>query len=253
MVRQAKPKKLLVIADGPRPHVPGESKKCEEARSIIDSDVDWECEIIKNYSNENLGCGLRPASGIQWAFDQVEEAIVLEDDCVPNPTFFRFCEELLDQYRNDPRIFHISGTNYQLGKKRTRYSYYFSRHPHCWGWASWRRAWKSYDFQMEKWLELRNTTWLEELHQSKAIANYWRTKFDKVIENPNLDVWDYQLALNCWINNGLSIIPNQNLISNVGFNKEATHTSSEKSPYARMLTQPIKFPLQHPNFIECNQ
>jgi hypothetical protein len=120
-IRQAKPPKLLVVADGPRTDQPGEAEKCAATRAIIDR-VDWDCEVLKNYSDSNLGCGLRPATGISWVFEQVEEAIVLEDDCVPHPTFFRFCEELLEYYRHDERIMSISGINPYFGRRRAEYS-----------------------------------------------------------------------------------------------------------------------------------
>ncbi|MEW6491011.1 MAG: glycosyltransferase family 2 protein, partial [Cyanobacteriota bacterium] len=142
-IRQAHPPLLFVIADGPRPNKPGEDQKCAATRAIIDQ-VDWDCEVLTNYSEINLGCERRVSSGLNWVFDTVEEAIILEDDCLPHPTFFSFCEELLDYYRNDQRVMVITGQNVQFGRKRTDYTYYFSRYNHCWGWASWRRAWRSY-------------------------------------------------------------------------------------------------------------
>ncbi|MFM7711944.1 MAG: glycosyltransferase family 2 protein, partial [Microcystis sp.] len=132
-IRQAKPPKLLVVADGPRADRADDIEKCKAARAIIEG-VDWDCEVLTNYSDVNLGCKNRVSSGLNWVFDTVEEAIILEDDCVPDPTFFRFCEELLEYYRHDQRIMVISGNNFQFGKKRTGYSYYFSVYTHCWGW-----------------------------------------------------------------------------------------------------------------------
>src|SRR5665648_587346 len=142
-IAKARPTKLLVIADGPRATHPDDAEKCAVVRAIIDG-VDWDCEVLKNYSDVNLGCKRRVSSGLDWVFDTVEEAIILEDDCLPHPTFFRFCEEMLAKYRDDKRIAMISGDNFQFGKKRTEYSYYFSRYTHIWGWASWRRAWDNY-------------------------------------------------------------------------------------------------------------
>ncbi len=156
-IRRAKPPKLLVIADGPRPNIVGEAEKCAAARAIIDS-VDWECEVLKNYSDENLGCKQRVSSGLDWVFDNVEEAIILEDDCLPHPTFFRFCEELLEKYRGDERIMTIGGTNLLKNWKSDIQSYHCSNYFNCWGWATWKRVWKHYDVDMKLWgnLEIRN-------------------------------------------------------------------------------------------------
>ncbi len=153
-IREAKPKKLLVIADGPR--FPEEAAKCQKTRDIIQQ-VDWDCEVLKNYSEVNLGCRQRISSGLDWVFSQVEEAIILEDDCVPAPSFFSFCQTLLDYYRDDNRIMVISGDNFQDGQSRTDYSYYFSRYNHCWGWATWHRAWQYWDFNKNKWLEFQQS------------------------------------------------------------------------------------------------
>src|SRR5512139_3287315 len=149
-IAKARPPKLLVVADGPRANRSGEAEKCAATRAIIDR-VDWDCEVLTNFSDTNLGCKNRVSSGIDWVFEQVPEAIILEDDCLPHPTFFRFCEELLERYRDDERIGMISGDNFQLGQKRTDASYYFSRYNHIWGWASWRRAWRHYDREASAW------------------------------------------------------------------------------------------------------
>jgi len=152
-IAKARPQKLFVVADGPRPERSGEAEKCAAARAVIDR-VDWECEVLRNYAEVNLGCRQRPPTGISWVFEQVAEAIILKDDCVPHPTFFRFCEELLEKYREDERVMHISGSNFQPGYTRGPFSYYFSRFNPIWGWASWRRAWQHYDLNMKLWAEL---------------------------------------------------------------------------------------------------
>jgi hypothetical protein len=158
-IRCARPPKLLVVADGPRADRPGEADKCQAVRAVIET-VDWPCEVLKNYSDVNLGCKIRVSSGLDWVFEQVEEAIILEGDCLPHPTFFRFCEELLETYRDDERIGMISGDNFQFGRKRGDASYYFSRYNHIWGWASWRRAWQHYDRNMAIWPKFRDDHWL---------------------------------------------------------------------------------------------
>ena len=143
-IAKARPPKLLVVGDGPRANRDGEADRVAEARAII-KNVDWPCEVLTNFSTPNLGCKKRVSSGIDWIFEQVEEAIILEDDCLPDPSFFQFCEEMLARYRHDDRIAMISGDNFLFGQVPVPESYYFSRYCHIWGWASWRRAWKDYD------------------------------------------------------------------------------------------------------------
>ena len=246
-IRQAQPPKLLVIADGPRRNRTGEAQKCAQARVIIDR-VDWDCEVITNYSDTNLGCKLRVASGIDWIFEQVEEAIILEDDCLPHPTFFTFCEELLEKYRYDMRVMSICGTNYQFGHKRTNDSYYFSKYAHIWGWATWRRAWQLYDVEVKLWNMVKDGKWLRDILDNDAEVKIWQENFQNVYDG-KVDTWDYQWTLACWLHSGLTILPNVNSIDNIGFGAEATHTTSSVSKYANMPTQAISFPLQHPQFL----
>jgi hypothetical protein len=188
-IRKVKPQKLLVVADGPRADRPGEDQDCDRARAIIDR-VDWDCEVLKNYADINLGCKQRVSSGINWVFDTVEEAIILEDDCLPHPTFFRFAEELLDRYRDDQRILSISGQNVQFGRKRTDYSYYFSRYNHCWSWASWRRAWQHYDLDMKLWPEIRDGNFLVDVLGDSHAAKVWTNTFQLCYEK-KLQSWAF--------------------------------------------------------------
>jgi hypothetical protein len=245
-IAKARPQKLLVIADGPRADCPEEAEKCKAARAIIDK-VNWDCEVLTNYSEVNLGCKRRISSGLDWVFDTVEEAIILEDDCLPDPTFFLFCEELLEKYRYDERIAMISGDNFQFGRRRTEYSYYFSRYPHIWGWASWRRSWKNYDVEMKLWPEIRDGEWLNDLLEDQKSAWYWQYKFGKAYAG-KVDTWDYQWVFACWTQSALSIIPNVNLVSNIGFGKNAVHTTI-KEKYAAMKTEPMRHPISHPQYI----
>lgn len=245
-IRRARPPKLLVVADGPRAAKAGEAEKCEIVRTIIDA-VDWPCEVLKNYSDINLGCKMRVSSGLNWVFEQVEEAIILEDDCLPHPSFFRFCEELLEKYRDDERIGMISGDNFQFGMKRTKYSYYFSRHCHIWGWASWRRAWKNYDVDMKLFPEISNGNWLKDIFKSRRDRKLWDSIFSSVYDK-KLNTWDFQWTFCCLINNTLSIIPNVNLVSNIGFNAESTHTSCQNN-FSNMKVEAMSFPLFAPTFM----
>lgn len=250
VIRQAKPPKLLVVADGPRTDRPGEAEKCAAARAIIER-VDWKCEVMKNYSDINLGCRERVSSGLNWVFKTVEEAIILEDDCLPHYTFFRFCEELLDYYRNDKRIMSISGDNSRWVQRRTEYSYYFSRLNPIWGWATWQRAWQYYDVKMKLWPIIRDGNWHRDILKNNQAVKYWEHVFQSGYERQDgqFDTWDYQWTFACWIQNGLNIISNVNLVSNVGFNVEATHTTDSSDRRANMQVEAMSFPLQHPPFV----
>jgi len=249
-IRKAKPNKLLVIADGPRADRSGEDNKCREVREIIET-VDWECEVIKNYSDINLGCKKRVSSGLDWAFKTVDEAIILEDDCLPHQSFFRFCQELLEKYRYDERIMIISGNNYQRGINRINYSYYFSRYPHIWGWASWRRSWQYYDLDIKLWPEVRDNKWLDSIFHDKNIIQFWYKIFEDSFAKKT-NAWDYQLSFASLVQNKLNIMPNINLISNIGFDSDATHTFNPDNINANLKTEAMNFPLTHPNFMIRN-
>ena len=250
VIRQAKPPKLLVIADGSRAERPGEAEKCTAARAVIDR-VDWDCEVFKNYSDVNLGCDPRISSGLNWVFETVEEAIILEDDCVPHPTFFRYCEELLERYRHDARVMNISGQNVLFGRHRTEYSYYFSRYTLCWGWASWRRAWQYFDVDVKVWPEIRDQNLIKNVLVDPYAVKVWERTV-QLLYDGYLTGWDFKWMFACWLQNGFCIIPNGNLVTNIGHGSEATHTNDEKSPYNNMLVEAMSFPLKHPPFVIRN-
>jgi hypothetical protein len=249
-IARARPQKLFVIADGPRNDKPGEAEKCAATRAIIDR-VDWECDVRKNYSDTNLGCGHRPPSGLRWVFDQVEEAIILEDDCLPHPTFFHFCEELLDRYRDDNRVMHIGGNDFHSDQLQSPFSYAFSRYTLTWGWATWRRAFQFYDRDMKLWPQLRDTSWLTDIliGDPTAVA-HWKAIFDRAYnEGDNATYWAFQWLFACWTQAGLAILPNTNLISNIGYGDNATHTARKTDPRSNLPTSEMSFPLNHPPFI----
>ncbi|MGB2925066.1 MAG: glycosyltransferase family 2 protein [Limnothrix sp.] len=251
-IRQAKPPILLVVADGPRGDRPEEAKQCAATRAIIET-IDWDCEVLKNYSEANLGCKNRVSSGLDWVFEQVEEAIILEDDCLPDLSFFPFCEELLEKYRDNPKIMAISGDNFQFGRKRTEHSYYFSIYNHCWGWASWRRAWKYYDRDMTSWKQAKEKKLLNTIFSNYLAKYYWHRKFEQTYQK-KYNTWDYQWTFTCWAKNGLTVLPEVNLVSNIGFNSQSTHTSDQISPYSNMPTSAMKVPLEHPpSIIRCKK
>ena len=244
-IRQAKPLKLLVIADGPRLDRSDEVKKCTATRAIIDR-VDWDCEVLINYSDINLGCKRRVSSGIDWVFSQVEEAIILEDDCLPAPSFFQFCQTMVERYRDDDRIMMISGNNFRPEDNRVKDSYYFSKYASIWGWATWQRAWQHYDVNMSSWPEFRDRGLINAVCHEPVEAEYWLKILNDVAENL-IDTWDYQWVYTCWQQSGMSIMPTVNLISNIGFRDDATHTF-DKSPWAEMKVGNI-YDIVHPTFI----
>ncbi len=219
-------------------------EKCQKAREIIDQ-VDWECEVLTNFSEINLGCKQRVSSGIDWVFSEVEEAIILEDDCLPTSSFFDFCQNLLEHYRHDERIMHISGNNFQDGQSRNDFSYYLSKYTHVWGWASWRRAWQHYDVTLKTWSEYKKSSMIGSICESVYEQKYWADIFENVFNN-KIDTWDYQWLYTCWFQSGLSVLPNSSLVSNIGFGSGATHTKGEN--LVQLPTTDI-WDIKHPPFI----
>ena len=243
-IRKAQPPKLLVIADGPREDKPGEAEKCAATRAIIDR-VDWNCEVIKNYSDENMGMKLREASGFDWVFNNVEEAIILEDDTLPHLSFFRFCDELLEKYRHDQRIMTISGTNPLREWKSDIQSYHFAYYSSYWGWASWRRAWNYYDIEMKLWSKsaakksISNVICDQKQYQNRA-------KIFDYTYSGKIQTWDYQWDFARLLQSGLSIVPSKNLISNIGFGTEATNTFIDFKGVSNLPLMSLSFPLREP-------
>jgi hypothetical protein len=220
-IRAARPSRLLIVADGPRSDRQGEAELCMATRAIVTT-PDWPCELQINFAQQNLGCRGRMSSGIDWVFAQCPEAIILEDDCLPDPSFFSFCTQMLARYRDDDRIMHISGDNFQDGIRRGTASYFFSRYSLSWGWASWRRAWKHYDVQISTWPQSFCAKWLESILDGPKEVRYWDDIFDRQYLG-KIDTWDYQWLYACWRNGGLAIQPNVNLVSNIGVGPDATH------------------------------
>lgn len=247
-IAAAKPRKLLVVADGSRS--PEESVTTSAVRSVM-SRVDWDCEVLTNYSETNLGCKRRVSSGLDWVFEHCEEAIIIEDDCLPHPTFFPYCEALLDKYRDDERVMMVSGTNFQYGRARSPFSYDFSRTINVWGWATWRRAWRHYDVEMKLWPALSNTPWLVDVLPDPAVAQWWHAMLADAFAN-RIDTWDFQWAFACWTQNGLNVLPSVNLVSNIGFRNDGTHTASANNPIADLPVGAIEFPLHPPLYMLPN-
>ncbi len=242
-VRQARPSHLLVIADGPRADKQGDAALCAATRAVVDQ-VDWDCTVLTNYADTNLAIKQRIESGMAWVFSQVEEAIILEDDCLPHPSFFRYCTELLDRYRHHDHVMAISGNNFLFGQYDPPQSYYFSRYPLVWGWATWRRAWQHYDPAMRRWPEVRTRHWLSRTLASPPAERYWSYIFQRTYETQ--DTWDYAWTFSCWLHNGLTITPAVNLVHNLGFQADATHTLDPHSQFAHLPLNEMPFPLRHP-------
>ena len=250
-IRGARPSKLFLICDGPRPESPFE---CDAVRALLES-VDWSCEVTRNFASENMGCRRRMISGISWVFSQVPEAIILEDDCLPSPSFFRFASEILSRYHGDPRVMMVAGGNGAFQSTEHEYSYTFARSVGIWGWATWARAWQSYDEYISEWPYLRETPWLWELLNDKRQVEFWRDMFDRVYAGEG--TWDWQWVFSIWSKNGLSVIPSRNLVNNIGFAPGSSSRATEEIEWIRETVAiplcEIEFPLTHPTQIRPNR
>jgi hypothetical protein len=234
VIRRVKPRKLFIAADGPRPNKEGEMQRCLDTRRVV-SEVDWDCEVQTLYREQNLGCGLAVSQAISWFFEHVDQGIILEDDCLPDPSFFTFCSHLLDYYKDEEEVMHISGNNFQNGIRRGEASYYFSRYVHVWGWATWKRAWTKYDFKL---CTFENREELRALVRDNQELTYWENAFTAV-KRGDIDTWDIQWVHAVWKNEGLAILPNVNLVSNIGFGEYATHTF-EENPLVKLKADSIQ-------------
>jgi hypothetical protein len=247
-IRAQKPRHLLIIADGPRKNHPTDIERCQETRAIV-NDIDWPCHVQLNYSDENLGCKRRVSSGLDWVFEQVESAIVLEDDCLPNNDFFVFCDELLQRYATDERVWAITGNNFQGGRRRSDAAYYFSKYNHCWGWATWRRAWQHYRVDIPYWPEWKETKDWRKKTPDPVERKVWGSLLDRVRAG-EIDTWDYQWTACVWYHGGLTATPNVNLVTNIGFGPDATHTVNANDQ-ASLAALPLG-QLTHPKAIRQN-
>jgi len=223
-IRPIAPTRLFVACDGPNPEHPCEAEKVAATRAVIEQEIDWPCQIERLYSDVNQGCRLGVSRAITWFFEQVEEGIILEDDCVPHPDFFSYCTTLLERYRHDTRVWCISGNNFQNGQWRGDGSYYFSHYMHCWGWASWRRCWQHYDADLSQWPALRDSGLLDTIFEDPLERNYWTRIWQRLVDEGKPDTWCYRWVASILANGGLTASPNRNLVSNVGFGEDSTHT-----------------------------
>lgn len=252
ILAKVKPRRILVVSDGPRPHVPSDASKCAAVRSLFDN-LGWECLVERNFAESNMGSFPRNSSGLNWVFEQVEEAIILEDDCIPDLSFFQYCEELLERYRDDSRIGLISGNNFLKDTSaQQNTSYFFSRYAMTWGWASWRRTWQKVDLNMPYWLEFKASGKLRQTVHSAIEAKYWTSIFDAIHDRRLKNAWDYQLILACLKFDLLTIVPLVNLVSNVGFGPDSTNCKDDNYLVSHVQVHGLKFPLTHPVNIQTS-
>lgn len=245
-IRDAKPRRLYVVADGSRTGVPTSADQCEEARNIVEQ-VDWSCDVKTLFRETNVGSSAGRSHAFTWFFEQEEEGIILEDDCVPSRSFFWYCQELLDRYRSDHRVMHIGGNNFLEGWQKDRdYSYYFSRRGHVWGWATWRRAWRHFDFSIGLYPKLRDQAAFRSAFLHWPERFYWFHKFD---ETATSDAWHFQWDFARYINSGLAIVPAENLVRNADALKTGTKRRPGGVRIAGLQAHDIDLPLRHPPFV----
>jgi hypothetical protein len=239
-IREIKPAQLFVAADGHRFNRPGEKEKCEEVRDLIMNGIDWPCEVKKLFREHNLGCGPAVSGAITWFFDHVEEGIIIEDDILPSHSFFYFTQALLKLYRHEGSVWHIGGNSFNPYKMRS--PYYFSSYPHIWGWATWRRAWKNYSFQFDDIDPQKLFANINELFITQSEKKYWINFYEDYFKVEKKTTWDYQWTIRMWYNKGLAILPRENLITNIGFEEDATHTSNKDSWLGHLKANEIEIP-----------
>lgn len=250
ILKQYPPSRLYIVQDGPRANNAADHANCWQVRQMVEA-LEMPCSIKLKLNPTNLGPMHAQKAALDWFFEQEEEGIVLEDDCIPDPSFFRFSAELLAKYRHDSRVMWISGDNFERGIRTVKESYYFSRFPHCWGWASWRRVWQGYDLLITAWPQAKEDGLLSRVFQHQEEREYWTNIFDKSFAG-KIRSWDYRMTFHIWKSNGLCILPVTNLIRNIGFQELATNCSNDPHGVADLPTYPINFPLLHPVTQEFN-
>ena len=246
-VRKVKPPRLYLVSDGPRQDHPEDADKIRKVHEYIESNIDWECEVFKNYSDVNLGCGKRMPTGVSWVFEHEERAIFLEDDCVADTSFFRYAQELLEKYKDNEEIMLISGNNQLAYLNTINDSYGFSKQADIWGWASWRRAWNKYDWDIKSWPDNRNNECWKKYYTLKT-RWFFAAQWDLLLRH-GYDAWDYQFTYCLGVNNGYCIIPATNLVTNDGFNEVgSTHTQQQPS-WMDQTSGQMSFPIKHPESV----
>jgi len=251
VIRSAKPSRLYLAVDGPRKEKEGEKLEVEKCKLLQES-VDWPCEVHTKYESVNLGCGVAVRIAIDWFFTHEEEGIVLEDDTLPDESFFDFCSDLLEKYRDDKRIMSIAGYTDLEGEELMCGSYDYSNYNLIWGWASWRRAWELHKFSSQEMRDALASDWfIHHLGGKPEVAEYWRQQISDALDE-RINTWDYQWRMSIWLNNGLSVLPKQTLVQNIGFDERATHTTVWHDKCIERKASRIEFPLHYPVSIRRN-
>lgn len=249
-IKEQKPVILFIAADGPRHDKVADKGKCEAIRKWVLDNIDWDCEVKTLFNNENKGCGKAVSEAITWFFENVNEGIILEDDCLPNDSFFRFCEENLAKYRDNTNISIISGNNFQrIQPMQIKSDYYFSVFPSSNGWATWKRSWDGFDYSLDRWNNINQAKLIGFLFKEKKYQLWWKNYFDWIYKTKPSDMWDFQFHFHCMLRKQLAIIPKVNLVSNIGYGPDATHSSDPNSYFANVPTLELQFPLNHPEEI----
>lgn len=244
-IRYARPPRLYIASDGPRLSKIGEAEVVKKTRKMVLDKIDWQCEVKTLFREENLGCGKAVSSAVNWFFSQEKEGIILEDDCLPGQSFFKFCENLLDHHRDNKQVMHISGDQF-IPDFNNGASYYYAKIQHVWGWASWADRWKYYEFDLKNYSDDN----IKKFSDNENVQKYWLDILD-LMKKKQIDTWDYQWAFKVVEMDGLCINPVKNLISNIGFGAGGTHTTDIDNPLANLETYEISNIL-HPekNFID---
>lgn len=249
IIRKRRPSKLYIAADGPRKYKVGEDTLCDLTRKVVEN-IDWPCVVSRKYREENVGTKINMSEAITWLFENEEEGIILEDDCLPDQTFFIFCEELLCTYRNIDKVKMISGNNFQFGKTYGNESYYFSLLPSIWGWATWRRAWKDYDITMKTYPEFKKSKRIQKMLHDTRMQRFMNRLFEKVYTN-QMNTWAARWIFTIYDKGGVAVLPRVNLVSNVGFGETATHTKSD-TVLDSIKAESIE-KIVHPEIISVNE
>lgn len=261
-VKKVRPKQLFLIQDGARANSPDDLEKIEACRKIAE-DIDWECEVYKNYSEVNLGCGVRPSSGISWVFEHVDRAIILEDDCVPCESFFPYCEEMLEKYKDDERVAYVSGLNHFGEWDCGDYSYFFAKTGAIAAWATWKRAWQRYDFRVnaikDEYLKRIIKYQITDKNAAKIRFNNWVKVSQKMEEDTSLSYWDMQWGLVKYSQNQLVIVPKYNQICNIGVGSDSSHAQGmndvkfvKYKNFVFIPTKNLELPIVHQRYCICD-
>jgi hypothetical protein len=243
-IRLAKPPRLYIASDGARISREGEDAIVQSVRNYVKSNIDWECDVKTLFREQNLGCKVAVSSAIFWFFENEEMGIILEDDCLPDPSFFNYCQEMLVRFFYDQRISQINGVDFKVDGPVRADSYHFSKNCYIWGWATWRDRWINYDVEVKSWPQIRDSGALYDWSGDKNEIKYMADLFEKVYQG-SIDTWDIQWVFACKLMGQISVSPNVNLISNIGFGPGATHTVGD-SVFSNMKLESMQFPLQHP-------